>query len=300
MQAAGELGFIGLGRLGLPVAQRLIEAGYRLRVHDISPAALQAAVAMGAIPHTSAADVAANVDIVLAALPTPDVVFDVASGARGVIWGKNAKYFIDLSTTGPGVAKTAAANLAAAGITWIDAPVSGGVAGARAGTLVLMVACPRVLFEPVSLILRHLGRPIHVGEEPGMGQIMKLADKLLMAAALAATSEVMVMGVKAGLDPAVMLEVLNAGSGRNDATEAKFPGAVLDRSFNTGLTSALTLKGVSLAVREATAIGVPMTVGGAVLDAWRQAVAKVGGSEDSTTFVKLIEGQAGVTVQKRK
>ncbi|HEX4329996.1 MAG TPA: NAD(P)-dependent oxidoreductase [Burkholderiales bacterium] len=300
MQASGELGFIGLGKIGLPMARRLIEAGYRLRVCDLNPQAVQQAVALGAIAHDTPAEIASMTDIVLVSLPTPEVVAEVAGGALGVIKGKSIKYFIDLSTTGPRVAKSAAKTLEPIGVTWIDAPVSGGVAGAVAGTLAVMVACPRVLFEPVSLILRHLGRPFHVGEEPGMGQVMKLANNMLSATALAATSEVMVMGVKAGLDPIVMTEVLNAGSGRNNATEIKFPKGIIPRSFNLGFSSGLMLKDVNLGVSEGTAMGVPMAVTGAVLEAWRQVVEKIGAEQDSTTFIKLLEQVTGVTVQARK
>ncbi|MEO8441220.1 MAG: NAD-binding protein, partial [Betaproteobacteria bacterium] len=125
---------------------------------------------------------------------------------------------------------------------------------------------------------------------------MKLANNILSAAALAATSEVMIMGVKAGLDPNVMVEVLNAGSGRNNATETKFPKGIIPRTFNLGFTSGLMYKDVKLGVEEAEALGVPMLVGNAVRQAWSLAVSQVGGEKDSTTFVQLLENVTGVKI----
>ena len=185
------------------------------------------------------------------------------------------------------------------GTTWVDAPVSGGVAGAVAGTLAVMVSCPSAKFEQVRLVLRNIGKVFHVGEEPGMGQVTKLANNILSATALAATSEVFIMGVKAGLDPNVMVEVLNAGSGRNNATEVKFPKGIIPRKFDLGFTSGLMYKDVKLGIDEGEALGVPMFVGNAVKEAWRRAVDQLGGDQDSTTYVQLLDKIAGVVVKAR-
>lgn len=295
-----ELGFIGVGKIGLPIAKRLLEAGYRLRVFDVDKAALGRAVNLGMRAEGSPAAVATAVRTVLASLPTPDVVKEVVSGSNGVSHGRTMKMFIDLSTTGPSAAIEAAAALRASGVLWVDAPVSGGVAGAVAGTLAVMVSCPNDSFEDVRLILRNIGKVFHVGEAPGMGQVMKLANNILSATAIAATSEVFIMGVKAGLDPNVMVEVLNAGSGRNNATEVKFPKSIIPRKFDLGFTSGLMYKDVKLGIEEGEALGVPMFVGTAVKEAWKCVVDQIGGDKDSTTFIQLLEGATGVVVKPLK
>jgi len=295
-----ELGFIGVGKIGLPIAKRLLDAGYRLRVFDVDKTALSRAVDLGMHVESSPAAVATVVHTVLVSLPTPDVVKEVVSGPNGVAHGRTLKMFIDLSTTGPRAAIEAATALRVSGAVWVDAPVSGGVAGAVAGTLAVMVSCPNECFEQVRRILRNIGNVFHVGESPGMGQVMKLANNILSATALAATSEVFIMGVKAGLDPNLMVEVLNAGSGRNNATEVKFPQGIIPRKFDLGFTSGLMYKDVKLGVEEGEALGVPMVVGTAVKDAWRSVVDQIGGDKDSTTFIQLLESATGVIVKSPK
>jgi len=295
-----ELGFIGVGKIGLPIAKRLLDAGYRLRVFDVDKTALSRAVDLGMHVESSPAAVATVVHTVLVSLPTPDVVKEVVSGPNGVAHGRTLKMFIDLSTTGPRAAIEAATALRVSGAVWVDAPVSGGVAGAVAGTLAVMVSCPNECFEQVRRILRNIGNVFHVGESPGMGQVMKLANNILSATALAATSEVFIMGVKAGLDPNLMVEVLNAGSGRNNATEVKFPQGIIPRKFDLGFTSGLMYKDVKLGVEEGEALGVPMVVGTAVKEAWRSVVDQIGGDKDSTTFIQLLESATGVIVKSPK
>ncbi|MGZ5126833.1 MAG: NAD(P)-dependent oxidoreductase [Burkholderiales bacterium] len=291
-----KLGFIGVGKIGLPMAKRLIDAGYELHAYDTSKHAVDTIVSAGAHAEASPAAVASVVETVLVSLPTPSVVWEVVSGVNGVVRGDTIRTFIDLSTTGPRVAAEAAKALHERSVMWVDAPVSGGVAGAVAGTLAVMVSCPRERFEQVSRVLGVLGRVFHVGDKPGMGQVMKLANNVLSATAIAATSEVFIMGAKAGLDPRVMVEVLNAGSGRNNATEVKFPKAIIPRTFNLGFSSGLMYKDVKLAVEEGEALGVPMVVANTVRQAWYLAVNQIGGDKDSTTFVQMLERITGVTI----
>ncbi len=142
----------------------------------------------------------------------------------------------------------------------IDAPVSGGVKGAEKGTVAVMASGPRADVEAVEPALKVIGKFFYIGERPGAGQTMKLCNNVLSAAAMAATSESMVVGVKAGLDPRIMLDVINASSGRSTATEQKFPEVVLPRNFNQGFTAGLMMKDVNLFVSEAKALGVPIEV----------------------------------------
>ncbi len=293
-----HVGFIGLGSMGAPMAARLIDAGYRLTVCDTRREAVDALRAKGAHTAPSPAAVASAAETVLLSLPTPAVVHAVALGADGVIAGSKVKTMIDLSTTGATVARDVAAALAAKHIAAVDAPVSGGVAGAVKGTLAVMVACPRARFAALEAMLQHLGKVFFIGERPGMGQTMKLANNLLSATAMAATSEAIAFGVKAGLDPAVMIDVINAGSGRSTASQDKFPKAILPRTFDYGFTTGLMYKDLKLCLEEAEAAGVPMWVAAAVRQLWFQVREEIGADQDFTTIMQLVERWAGVEVKR--
>jgi 3-hydroxyisobutyrate dehydrogenase-like beta-hydroxyacid dehydrogenase len=291
-----HLGFIGLGRMGQPMASRLIEAGYTLTVHDVNRKACDALAGKGARPADSAAEVASAVDTVLLSLPTPDIVREVALGASGVASGTKVKTLIDLSTTGATMAREVAAVLENRGVSAVDSPVSGGVLGAVKGTLAVMVSCRKPLYTELEPMLKHIGKVFFIGERPGMGQTMKLCNNLLSAAAMAATSEAIVFGVKAGLDPAIMVDVINAGSGRSTASTDKFPRAVLPRSFDYGFATGLMYKDVKLCLEEAQAAGVQMRVASAVRELWQLTNQELGPQSDFTEIVKLLERQAGVEV----
>jgi 3-hydroxyisobutyrate dehydrogenase-like beta-hydroxyacid dehydrogenase len=295
----GHVGFIGLGNMGRPMASRLIDAGYRLTVFDVRREAVEALRAKGAQPAASPAEVASAADTVLLSLPTPPIVREVALGANGIVQATTVKTMVDLSTTGARVAQEIAAALAARGITAVDAPVSGGVSGAIKGTLAVMVACARARFADLEAMLKHIGKVFFIGERPGMGQTMKLVNNLLSATALAATSEALVFGVKSGLDAQTMVEVINAGSGRNSATQDKFPRAILPRTFDFGFTAGLMYKDLKLCLEEAEAAGVPMWVANAVRHIWFQACNELGAQQDMTEIVRMIEGWAGVEVKGR-
>jgi len=294
-----HIGFIGLGRMGVPMASRLIEAGYELTVYDVRREGVDLLVAKGAHAAASPAAVGSAATTVLLSLPDPATVRKVALGADGVAAGSKVKTVLDLSTTGATAAREIAAALAAKGIAAVDSPVSGGVAGAVKGTLAVMVACPQALFAELEPMLAHIGRVFFIGERAGMGQTMKLANNLLSATAMAATSEAVVFGVKAGLDPAIMIEVINAGSGRNTASQDKFPKSILPRSFDFGFTTGMMYKDVRLCLEEANAAAVPMPVASAVRDLWRRAFEEIGGERDFTTIAQLVEQAAGVEIGKR-
>lgn len=292
-----QLGFIGLGKMGAPMAGRLLEAGHALIVYDVSEAAMRSLVEQGATAARSAAEVASAAETVLVSLPTPDIVRRVALDEAGVIAGSRVRTFIDLSTTGPRMAVAIAEGLAAKGIATVDAPVSGGTAGAREGTLAVMASCPMPVFQQVEPVLKSLGRVFHVGEKPGLGQMMKLANNLVSAAAMAISCEAVVMGVKAGLDPQVMVDVINVSSGANAAMRDKFPKSVLPRTFDFGFATGLMYKDVRLALEEAEALGVPMWVGSAVHQLWLLANTQLGSESDFTALIQCIEQWAGVEVR---
>jgi hypothetical protein len=295
-----DIGFIGLGNMGAPMARRLIEAGHKLVIYDTRNDAVAPFVAMGAQLASSPQDVADRVETVMASLPEPQIVAKVATAEGGVIHGKRVKRFIDLSTTGARMAGVIAQGLAKKNIVQIDCPVSGGVAGAQKGTLAVMVSGPQEHIDAVKDALAVFGPVFVIGHEPGMAQTMKLANNFLSATAMAATCEAVVMGVKAGLDPAIMVDVINHGSGRNTATSDKFPRAIIPRTFNLGFAMALMLKDVRLCAAEAKALGVPHDVMDAVLGVWEQGNAEMGADSDFTNVLKPIEKRAGVTVGAEK
>src|SRR5215831_2528368 len=284
-----NVGFIGVGRMGGRMAHRLIKAGYTVTVYDTSEPIIKPFVEAGAKRAYSPAEVASAAEVVLASLPTPPVVQAVALGPKGIVEGSRVKFFIDTSTTGATYAKRVAEGLAAKGIAAVDAPVSGGLGGAERGTLAVMVSCSDETFEIVKPVLIHLGKLFLVGSQPGQGQTMKLLNNLLSATAMAISSEAVVMGVKAGLDPKQIVEVINSGTGRNSATEDKIPRFVIPRTFNLGFAIGLLSKDSRLCWQEADALGVPMVVGSAVRQMLAITEAAEGEEADMTEIVKPIE-----------
>jgi hypothetical protein len=291
-----DIGFIGLGRMGFHMARRLIEAQHRLVVFDTSKAAVERLVALGATPASSPKDTADRVETVMASLPSLQASLDVATGAGGVIEGARVKRFVDLSTVGAQMAVRIHDALTKRNIVQLDSPVSGGVAGAEKGTLAVMVSGPRADYEAVKPALAVIGRLFFIGEKPGSAQTMKLANNFLSATAMVATSEAVVMGVKSGLDPSVMIDVINAGSGMNTASRDKFPRSVLPRSFDFGFATSLMVKDVRLCLEEMKSLGLDMEVAEAVGRLWETVIRDEGGDSDFTAAIKPIEKAAGVVV----
>jgi 3-hydroxyisobutyrate dehydrogenase-like beta-hydroxyacid dehydrogenase len=295
--ASEVLGFVGVGRMGGPMASRLLDAGYELCVHDKQPEAAAPLIARGATLARSPDEVAASAEIVLISVPTPDIVKTVVLGESGISRGNRVRTVIDLSTTGPGTAAVVARGLSERDVTWVDAPVSGGVAGAKGGTLAVMVSCPREALETVQPILKHFGKIFYTGDKPGLAQTAKLVNNLLAAAALVISSEGMAMGVKAGLDPKILLDIINVSSGRNSATQDKFPRSVLPGTFDFGFATGLSYKDVRLCLDEAEAMGVPMIMGAVVRQILALTQAKYGADSDFTSIAKLSEEWAGVQIR---
>ena len=282
--------------MGGRLARRLVDAKFPLTIFDTSDAVVKEFAALGARPVSSAAEVASACEIVITCLPTPQIVQKAALGPGGVIEGSKVKIFIDMSTTGATYAKRIAEGLRAKGIVAVDAPVSGGLAGAERGTLAVMVSCPDDVLPRIRPILEVFGKIFVVGREPGMGQTMKLLNNLLSATAMAIASEAVVVGVKAGLDAGQVMEVINAGTGRNSATADKIPRCVIPRKFDTGFAIELLNKDVRLCLEEADALGVPMVVGTAVRQLLAITMASEGPAADMTEIVKPLERWAGVKV----
>jgi 3-hydroxyisobutyrate dehydrogenase-like beta-hydroxyacid dehydrogenase len=294
--AKESIGFVGVGRMGVRMVRRLIQAGYPVTIYDTSSEAMAPLLEIGATRAESPAAVGSAAEIVFASVPTPPIVQAVALGPKGVIEGSRVKIFIDVSTTGATVARAVAEGLAAKGIRAVDAPVSGGITGAEKGTLAVMVSCPGDVLAKVKPVLEVIGKIFFVGTQPGQGQTMKLLNNLLSATAMAITSEAVVMGVKAGLDPALVIDVFNAGTARNSATQDKIKQHVISRSFSYGFGIGLLNKDIRLCMAEADAFGVPMIVGSAVRQLLSIATQTEGLDADMTTMTRTVEKWAGVQV----
>lgn len=292
---ATEIGFIGVGNMGGPMVKNLLAAGYAVMIHDTQKSAIDACAAAGATIAASPKDLADKVETVLVCLPTPNIVREVALGAEGLVHGSKIKTYIDLSTTGPRTAAPIAEAMNEAGIVALDAPVSGGISGAVAGTLAVMVAGPHNDHGHHRPMLEKIGKNVfYVGDKIGMGQLMKLLNNLLSGTALAVTAEAVALGIKAGLSPKLMIDIFNASSGRNTATEAKFPNAVLTRSFDVGFNTGLMFKDVRLCLEEAEALGVTMFVGSGTRQAWAHALGNGKPEDDSTVIMQHYEKLASI------
>jgi 3-hydroxyisobutyrate dehydrogenase-like beta-hydroxyacid dehydrogenase len=291
-----EIGFIGLGNMGFPMARRLIEAKHQLVVFDTRKEVVDKLVALGAQAASSPKEIADRVETVMASLPSLQASLEVATGTNGVIEGAKVKRFVDLSTVGSQMAVKIHDLLAKRNIVQLDSPVSGGVSGAEKGTLAVMVSGPKADYEAVKAALEVIGRPFYIGTKPGAGQTMKLANNFLSATATVATCEAIVMGVKSGLDPKVMIDVINSGSGMNTASRDKFPRSILPRTFDFGFATGLMVKDVRLALEEMKALGLNMDVAEAVARVWEVVLRDEGADSDFTTAIKPIEKAAGVVV----
>ena len=289
--------FVGLGAMGSPMAERLIDAGYRLRVFDVNAAAVERMVARGAVAAASPKAAAAEVDLVFACLPNPEVSREVALGPEGVASLAGGRIYVEMSTIGSAAIEAIAEGFAGGGSHLLDAPVSGGPRGARAGTLSTMVAGDRAAFERAKPALDAIARNVfYVGGKPGLGQITKLANNMISGAGMAAAFECTAMAVKAGVDAHLLIDVINASTGRNSATMDKFPAAILNRSFDYGGKLGTMYKDVALCLEEGRRQGVPMWVGASVVQLWFHAMTQGRANDDYTTLIDMIEEWAGVTV----
>jgi 3-hydroxyisobutyrate dehydrogenase-like beta-hydroxyacid dehydrogenase len=290
-----DLGFVGLGNMGAPICGRLLDAGHRMIVCDVDPGAVARLGARGATGAESPREVADRVETVFTSLPTPESLEAVVLGVDGVLEGSAVRRLVDLSTVGAATAERVAAALLARGIAYLDAPVSGGVGGAEAGTLAVMIAGSAAEIDAVRPMLERFGRKLfEIGAEPGLAQVMKLVNNYLSATAIAVSGEALAVGAKAGIDPDVMVEVINAGTGRNTATESKFPNSILTRSFDAGFAISGMNKDLRLFIEQATSTGVTLFIGSEVRQLWQHGVDQLGPDADMTEVVKPIEQWAGV------
>ncbi len=296
-----DAGYLGIGNMGLPMANRLLDAGHTLTVYDIREAAMQPLLERQALRASSPKDLADRCEIVFVSLPTLAAFRAVAFGDNGLTLGKAMKLLVNTCTIGVPFVREIEAAMAAQGVTVVDCPISGGPPGARAGTLSVMVSGDPAAVERIRPMISQWGKTLTVaGDKPGAAQVLKLTNNILSAVALAATAEAFVMGAKGGLDPEVMVAAVSAGSGRNSAVESKFPVSVLDRSFNYGAEMHILMKDIDLAIAQGEELGVPMWVCQAARLVFKHAMHQGAAKEDLTAIVKYIERDAGFEIPKTR
>jgi 3-hydroxyisobutyrate dehydrogenase len=282
------IGFIGLGNMGSALASNLVHAGFSLVTYDVSGPQRSPE---GATPLSDTSEVARQADLVVFSLPDGKASAQVAREIVAVA-GRRVTHIVDTSTIGVRSAQLVASLLVEAGIAYVDAPVSGGVAGARARTLVVMYSGSDEACVAVEPVLGGLSDRRHrVGERPGMAQALKLANNFLSATALAATSEAIAFGVSVGLDMAKMLEVLNAGSGHNTATSDKFPNHVLTGRYAAGFANLLMSKDVQLYIQAVEDHGGPARIADVIASLWEQFAAAEPGADFTRIFPFVGGGQ---------
>jgi 3-hydroxyisobutyrate dehydrogenase-like beta-hydroxyacid dehydrogenase len=284
------LGFIGLGQMGGPMAANIAKGGFALSVFDQAGTAARAPE--GAAIAASVAEVAAQADTVFLSLPEGPVSLEVARqiAAAG---DRRVTVVVDLSTIGPDAAREAAAVLTAAGVTYIDAPVSGGQAGARAATITVMWAGPAGELERHRPVLASFcKRPFHVGDEPGQGQALKIINNFLSGTAMVATSEAILYGLTEGLGMETMLAVINVSTGANSATRDKFPNRILTASYDAGFKTKLLAKDIRLYLDNVRAAGAPDTLGSTVSEVWTRCDVALPDS-DFTRVYQFIRDRGG-------
>ncbi len=292
------VGFIGLGAMGAPMARHLARSGVPVLVYDINRSAVRSVVACGARAMAHPRAIADRARVVFTCLPSLDALRAVVLGKNGLQGGRAIKTWVDCSTTGAEFAREIAAAVKPAGIRLLDAPITGNVVKAGNGTLGVMCSGSATAFRDAAPVLQRLASAmvLYIGPQQGKAQTMKLLNNLLSATGMAASCEAFILGVKAGLDPRVMLDVINAGEASNSATRNKFAASVLVRKFDFGARMAITIKDITTSVKEAEELGVPMWVARAVREQWHYAISQGAAERDGTSLVTYLEPWAGVTV----
>lgn len=293
-----KIGFVGLGAMGFPMAMNLLKAGYELSVFDINQEAVVSIAAQGAISCQSPKDVAVRSDVIITMLPNGKIIDSTLTGENGLLaGGSKGQIIIDMSSVSAATTRQMAAYAADMGISYMDAPVSGGVVGATAGTLTIMVGGDIEVLEKTRPILDVLGKKIHHVGGVGSGDAMKVVNNLLLGISMAATAEALVLGVKAGLSPAVMLDIIKGSTGRNYAIEAKTENFILKNNFAAGFAVDLQYKDLELALETAKGLGAPLPMGAMAQQIFEMAKAKGLGRQDISAVIKVWEDLVGIQVR---
>jgi len=295
-----DIGFVGLGVMGEPMATHLARAGHRLRLHDADAAAATALARRLGAPAVAAdtpAALAEGCDVVVTMLPNGQVVQQVALGERGLLHGlKAGALLLDTSSSEPWLTRQTAASLAARGVAMVDAPVSGAQWGAQEAALVFMVGGDAADLARVRPLLDCMGRAVHHVGALGAGHAMKCINNLITSMTFSATMEGLVLGKRLGLDPAAMVEVLNQSTGGSWITRNHIAQRVLSRSFDDPFKLELMLKDIGIAMELGRDAQLPMPLSGLGQQLWRAAALAAGPCASVSELARWVETQAATPV----
>ncbi len=291
-----RIGLIGIGNMGTPMGANLIKAGWNLTVHDTDAARMRAfTAAHGGAAAASLTELGGKSDVIITMLPDGFIVRRVVLGADGaddcLVKGlAKGATIIDMSSSAPVGTRQLGEDLRAHGIALLDAPVSGGVRGAVAATMSIMIGGDQALAERFDTLLAAMGKRFYVGSL-GAGHAAKVLNNYVSAAGLAAAAEAGRIGRRFGIEPQVLINVINASTGRNNSTENKFAQFILNGKFNAGFALGLMAKDVSLAMDVADACHVPAELGHATLALWKKAENALGAKADHTEIARYVNEQ---------
>ncbi|MDE2517294.1 MAG: NAD(P)-dependent oxidoreductase [Rhodospirillales bacterium] len=287
-----RIGFIGIGNMGWPMAANLVKAGFDVAVCDaVDGRAAKFAKEIGGRAADDAEASARNADAICIILPTSKQVAEVtqamaASLAPGTL-------IIDMTSGQPGVTRGIAAMLAERGIAMVDCPVSGGVPRARSGELAIMAGGDDAALDRADPVLKAMGTSVHRCGGIGAGQAMKALNNLVSAGGFLIGIEALLIGQRFGLDPALMVDVLNASTGMNNSTQKKFKQFVLSRRFDAGFGLDLMVKDLSIALEVGRDTATPAPFAALCREMWASAAAMLGPGQDHTALAQLSERMAG-------
>ena len=286
-----RVAFIGLGRMGVPMSLRLAAAGLDLVGYDLSAPARTGAAEAGLRTAGTLAGAADGAAMVFLMLPSSEEVASVAAQASLRRQVRPGALVVDMSSSQPVRTREVAASLAEDGLRMIDAPVSGGVSGARKGVLTIMAGGAAADVAVARPYLEHLGRVVHAGPI-GCGHAVKALNNLLSATHLWATSEAMIAGERFGVDPKTMLSIFNTSSGRSGSTDNKWPNFILPGTFDSGFGLRLMVKDMRIAVELASRLGAPSVLGGRALALWQEAASDLPPDADHTEVARWLQKEA--------
>jgi len=293
------IGFIGLGLMGRPMAKNLLKAGFKLMVHSRSPGPVAELSGLGAAAASSPRAVAAASDVVITMVPDSPEVEQVVAGPEGILAGaRPGLIHIDMSTISPLATRRLAELEQRAGVTLLDAPVSGGTVGAEGATLSIMVGGDEAAFESCRDIFAAMGTRLNYMGPSGAGQVTKACNQVMTGGIYAVMAEALVLAQKSGLDPAKVVEVLVGGAARCWALEVRAP-RILKRELLPGFKAAMQYKDLNIVGETARAEGVPMPVTAVVRELYAAMLADGHGHLDNSALVTVLEKMAGVEVKAK-
>ena len=295
-EAKFAVGFVGIGKMGLPMAARIAAQGYPLHAYDASAAALKAIGAVNGVKlAASLADIARACAVVILMLPDSKVVQKVLYGAGDALAAqlKSGAIVIDMSSSNPSVTRELGQRLKAAGVDLIDAPVSGGVKRAVDGSLAIMAGGDAAVIAKVKPLLLAMGKAIIETGMLGSGHAMKALNNYVSAAGLLAACEALKVGADFGIAPDKIVAVLNASTGKNNSTENKLMQFIVSGQFNSGFSLGLMKKDINIATDLAHSLGSETLLGEVLLKSWADAEAKLSGAADHTEIYRMLEHGAG-------